>query len=52
MPGTATVRHEELRKNGSFNHRADKVSAEIFDENPFFLTHMTSYRSSTKCYAL
>jgi len=30
------AKHDELRKNGSFNHRADSVSAEIFQKAPFF----------------
>jgi transposase len=35
----AIAKHEELRKNGSFNHRADTVSAEIFKQAPFFDPH-------------
>lgn len=33
------TRHEELRKNGSFNHRADAVTADIFKQSPFFDAH-------------
>ena len=39
MLDSTVVRHEELRKNGSFNHRADKVTAEIFNETVFFDAH-------------
>ena len=35
----AVAKHEELRKNGSFNHRAETVSAEIFKQAPFFDPH-------------
>jgi len=30
------ARRDEMRRNGSFNHRADNVSADIFLETPFF----------------
>ncbi|MCL2672718.1 MAG: hypothetical protein FWF10_11920 [Clostridiales bacterium] len=36
MTNQNTARHEELRRNGSFNHRAAAVRAGIFTENPFF----------------
>jgi len=39
MAITESARHDELRKNGSFNHRADMVSAEIFKKAPFFDPH-------------
>lgn len=39
MPDPRLTRHEELRQNGSYNHHADTVSAEIFTRNPFFDTH-------------
>ena len=35
----ADTKHEELRKNGSFNHRANTVSAEVFKKTPFFDPH-------------
>lgn len=35
----AVTKHDELRRNGSFNHRADKVTAEIFKKAPFFDPH-------------
>ena len=34
-----TARHDELHRNGSFNHRADTVSAGIFNQSPFFDAH-------------
>ena len=34
-----TTKHDELRSNGSFNHRADTVTADIFNQSPFFDTH-------------
>jgi hypothetical protein len=34
-----TAKHEEMRKNGTFNHRADKVSAELFAGCAFFDAH-------------
>ena len=39
MIGANAARHDELRKNGSFNHRADTVSAEIFKQSYFFDAH-------------
>ncbi|MDR1542776.1 MAG: hypothetical protein LBU32_33340 [Clostridiales bacterium] len=39
MAVTNVAKHDELRKNGSFNHRADTVSAEIFKKAPFFDPH-------------
>jgi transposase len=32
-------KHEEMRKNGSFNHRASNVTAEIFKNSHFFDAH-------------
>jgi len=34
-----TARHDELHRNGSFNHRADTVSAGIFNQSSFFDAH-------------
>jgi transposase len=34
-----TAKHDELRKNGSFNNRADTVSADIFNRSCFFDSH-------------
>jgi transposase len=34
-----TEKHEELRKNGSFNHRAHAVAAEVFTSSSFFDKH-------------
>ena len=39
MIATNATKHDELRKNGSFNHRADTVSAEIFSKSQFFDAH-------------
>jgi transposase len=39
MTDVYTARHDELRKNGSFNHRADTVTAEIFKQSYFFDAH-------------
>jgi hypothetical protein len=39
MLGTNTAKREELRKNGSFNHHADTVSAGIFKDSNFFDAH-------------
>ena len=39
MAGANTARHDELRRNGSFNYRADTVSAEIFNQSYFFDAH-------------
>jgi len=36
MPAT---KHEEMRLNGSLNHRADTVTAEIFKNSLFFDAH-------------
>ena len=36
MSGSNTAKHDELRKNGTFNHRADDVSAELFLNSRFF----------------
>lgn len=33
------VRDIEMKKNGTYNYRAEKVSANIFKENPFFDAH-------------
>ena len=33
------ARHEEMRRNGSYNHRAGNVSAEIFSDSTFFDAH-------------
>lgn len=33
------VRERELKNNGTYNRRADKVSADIFKENAFFDAH-------------
>jgi len=33
------AKHEEMHKNGSFNHRADTVTAEIFKSSSFFDAH-------------
>lgn len=32
-------KQEEMRRNGSFNHRADNVTAEIFKNSNFFDAH-------------
>jgi len=39
MPSQQLAKHEEMRQNGSFNHRADAVHADIFKGNPFFDAH-------------
>jgi transposase len=39
MSSQQLVKHEEMRKNGSFNHRAETVNADIFKINPFFDAH-------------
>jgi len=39
MPYQPLAKHEELRKNGSYNHRAKNVSAELFSLSPFFDAH-------------
>ena len=33
------AKHETLRGNGSFNHRADTVSSELFKQSTFFDAH-------------
>ena len=33
------AKHEEMRRNGSFNHRATTVTAEIFNNSYFFDAH-------------
>jgi len=33
------ARHDEMRKNGSFNHRAKNVSVELFSRSLFFDAH-------------
>jgi len=39
MSGSNAVKSQEMRKNGSFNHRATAVSAEIFKNSYFFDAH-------------
>jgi len=39
MSGQYFAKHEELRRNGSYNHRAATVRADIFTGNPFFDAH-------------
>ena len=39
MTGTNTSKQDEMHKNGSFNHRAATVKAEIFRNSPFFDAH-------------
>jgi len=34
-----SAKHEEMQKNGTFNHRADKVSSELFSSSAFFDAH-------------
>jgi len=36
MSVSNTQKHEAMRRNGSFNHRANAVSASIFSQSPFF----------------
>jgi transposase len=36
MPGKPAAKHDEMRRNGSFNHRAAAVTAEIFKDSYFF----------------
>ena len=36
MIDTTALKKEELRQNGSFNHRAGTVTAEIFSKSQFF----------------
>ena len=39
MSGLKIVKNEEMRKNGSFNHRAGRVTSELFRNSPFFDAH-------------
>ena len=39
MSGNQSLRHNEMRQNGSYNHRAQMVRAELFKDNPFFDAH-------------
>jgi len=39
MTNPATAKHDEMRKNGSFNHRANTVTAEMFRKSNFFDAH-------------
>lgn len=39
MANIISVKHEEMRKNGSYNYRAKAVSAEIFKKSSFFDPH-------------
>lgn len=39
MHGSSTAKHDEMRKNGSFNHRADTVTSELFKSSAFFDAH-------------
>jgi len=39
MSDQQLTKHEVLRRNGSFNHRAGKVRADIFANSPFFDAH-------------
>jgi transposase len=39
MTSANTAKHDELRRNGSFNHRAGAVSAKIFAKSEFFDAH-------------
>ncbi|MCL2853844.1 MAG: helix-turn-helix domain-containing protein [Defluviitaleaceae bacterium] len=39
MAGAYTSKQDEMRNNGSFNHRAAKVNAKIFKNSPFFDAH-------------
>jgi len=36
MSDPRLARHEEMRKNGSFNYRANNITAEIFSNSTFF----------------
>ena len=39
MIGGNAAKHEEMRRNGSFNHRAANVTADIFNNSYFFDAH-------------
>ena len=39
MSDQQLAKQEVLRRNGSFNHRSDKVRADIFANSPFFDAH-------------
>jgi transposase len=39
MPYSKSMREEEMKKNGTFNHHSQKVCADVFNENPFFDPH-------------
>jgi len=39
MPSSSMAKHDELRTNGTFNHHADTVSAEVFANSQFFDAH-------------
>lgn len=39
MIGIYVAKHDELRSNGSFNHRAGTISAQLFSSSPFFDAH-------------
>jgi transposase len=39
MIGGNAAKHEEMRRNGSFNHRAATVTADIFNNSYFFDAH-------------
>jgi len=39
MPFLETAKHEGMRSNGTFNHRAGKVSSELFVGSAFFDPH-------------
>jgi len=39
MQSQQFAKHEELRRNGSFNHRAERVHANIFADVSFFDAH-------------
>lgn len=39
MSYTNSIRDEEMKKNGTYNHHSQKVCAGIFKENPFFDPH-------------
>ena len=39
MADPSIAKHDEMQKNGSLNHRADTVTAEIFSKSNFFDAH-------------
>jgi len=39
MSDSTLTRHEEMIQNGTFNHRAESVSADIFTRSRFFDAH-------------